>query len=292
MEKETGAVRLSESYGQNLSDFALFLSVMSQKEAYESVLSIIMDEEELVLKEVKVEQVVLNKSGKRAIRLDAWAVDNKERQFNTEMQNDTGSDDVKKRARYYQGLIDSPILKAGKKTRYKYLPSTVIIFITQEDVFGRNLTKYTFIEQCEEIPDLPLGDGTKKVFLNMTSKEGKPELVSLLQYMKNTTLDNPEIIVRDKRIEKLNEVVSEVKQSEEWEAVKMNILEYGIRQGIEQKLVELICKKLSKGKSVECITDEVEESYELVSNICNIARKYAPMYDSKKVYEEYSKMRK
>lgn len=46
---------LPEDYRLNLSDFALFLSVMKVKEAYADVLSIIMDDTELELKEVKVE---------------------------------------------------------------------------------------------------------------------------------------------------------------------------------------------------------------------------------------------
>ena len=54
---------------------------------------------------------------------------------------------------------------------------------------------------------------------------------SLLQYMKETRLDNPEILIKDRRILKLDSIVNEVKQSEEWEAVKMNILEIGIEQG-------------------------------------------------------------
>ena len=111
------------------------------------------------------------------------------------------------------------------------LPSTVIIFITQEDIFSCDLAMYTFTEQCEEVAGLHLDDGTKKIFLNMTSKNGRPELISLLQYMKNTTLDNPDILVRDKRIRKLDQIVKEVKQSEEWEAAKMNILEIGIEKG-------------------------------------------------------------
>ena len=212
---------LSQNYQFNLSDFALFLSVMKNKTAYESTLSIILDEPDLKLTEVEVEQVVLNKSGKRAIRLDAWARDVSDRRFNTEMQNDTEADDVRRRARFYQGLLDTPVLKAGKTTRYKHLPSTVIIFITQEDIFGRDRASYTFTEQCEEFSELPLDDGTKKIFLNMTSKNGRPELISLLQYMKNTTIDNPEVKIKDKRIITLDKIVNEVKQSEEWEAVKV-----------------------------------------------------------------------
>lgn len=273
---------LSQNYQFNLSDFALFLSVMKNKTAYESTLSIILDEPDLKLTEVEVEQVVLNKSGKRAIRLDAWARDVSDRRFNTEMQNDTEADDVRRRARFYQGLLDTPVLKAGKTTRYKHLPSTVIIFITQEDIFGRDRAIYTFTEQCEEFSDLPLDDGTKKIFLNMTSKNGRPELISLLQYMKNTTIDNPEVKIKDKRIITLDKIVNEVKQSEEWEAVKMNILEIGIEKGREEgrkdglqdglkigraegeaKLVSMIRRKLKKGLNATAISEalELEDAY-------------------------------
>ncbi len=238
---------LPADYQLNLSDFALFLSVMKIKEAYADILSIIMDEPDLVLSEVKVEQVILNRSGKRAIRLDAWAIDLSNRQFDVEMQNDTDSDDIRRRSRFYQGLIDTPTLKAGKETHYKNLPSTIIIFITQDDIFGQDLAKYTFSEQCEEVPGLPLEDGTMKIFLNMTSFNGRPELVSLLQYMKRTSLDNPDILIMDQRIVELDRIVGEVKQSEEWEAVKMNILEYGLQQGLERGLQQGIEQGLEQG---------------------------------------------
>lgn len=223
-----------EGYEINLSDFALFLSVMKVKEAYTDVLSIILDEPDLKLKEVKAEQVILNRSGKRAIRLDAWAQDIYDRQFDMEMQNDASGDDVRRRSRFYQSLIDTPILKSGKKTRYKHLPSTVIIFITQEDIFKRDRAMYTFREQCAEDADLLLEDGATKIFLNMTSKNGRQELVSMLQYMKHTTLTNPDIAVMDERILDLDRIVEEVKKSEEWEVVKMGILEIGLERGMQR----------------------------------------------------------
>lgn len=256
----------SREYSINLSDFALFLSVMKVKSAYENVLSIILDEPDLKLKEVKVEQVVLNKSGKRAIRLDAWAQDVRDRQFDMEMQNDTDGDDVRKRSRFYQSMIDTPILKSGKKTRYKNLPSTAIIFITQDDIFGRDLAMYTFREQCEEMPDLLLEDGTSKIFLNMTSKVGRPELISLLQYMKDTTLDNENITVKDKRILHLDRIVNEVRQSEEWEAVEMNIFEIGMERGkelgIEQGIEQGKALGLEEGRkeSLRVLVKSVESS--------------------------------
>lgn len=104
----------------------------------------------------------------------------------------------------------------------------------------KDMAKYTFTEQCEEIAGLHLEDGTKKIFLNMTSKNGSKELVSLLQYMKNTSLNNSEIESKDERIIRLDEIVTEVKESEEWEAVQMNILEIGIAQGKAEDILELL----------------------------------------------------
>ena len=97
---------------------------------------------------------------------------------------------------------------------------------------------YTFREWCQEVPKLPLDDGTCKIFLNMTSKRGRAELVSLLQYMKNSNLNNAEISVKDQRILDLDKVVREVKESEEWEDVKMNILEIGLERGKELGILQ------------------------------------------------------
>ena len=202
-----------------------------------------------------IEEVILNRSGQRAIRLDARATDISGRNFATEMQNDTEQDDMRRRARFYQGLMDTPVLKSGRETRYKYLPPTIITFITHKDIFGKELAKYTFTEQCEEIKDLHLEDGTTKIFLNMSSKNGEPVLVSLLQYMKHTTLENPEILVKDERIMQLNEIVTEVKQSEEWEAVRMSILSIGLERGEKIGLE----KGLNQGKA-QSILELLEES--------------------------------
>ena len=300
---------LPEEYQVNLSDFALFLSVMKHKKAYQNVLSIILDEPDIELKAVKVEKVVLNAKGKRAIRLDAWGLAEDERQFNVEMQNDTAHDDIRKRSRFYQGLIDTPILKAGKQTKYQQLPPTVIIFITKEDIFGKNQALYTFEESCRELPDLKLKDGTAKLFLNMTVKQGRPELVSLLQYMNHTTLDNPEVKVRDDPIEELDRIVQEVKTSEEWENVQMSILSIGLergeklglergeklglergeKRGEELNLIRLVCRKLLKHKTPQEIAVDLEEDQENIDRICAAAAKYAPGYDVNAIYEELHK---
>ena len=304
----------NDLYQVNLSDFALFLSVMKNKKAYRNVLSIILNEPEVQMEQVKVEEVILNEKGKRAIRLDAWGKTTDRRHFNIEMQNDTEHDDTGKRSRYYQALMDTPILKAGKKTKYRQLPPSIVIFITQEDFLGRDLAMYCFEETCLELPDLKLNDGTQKIFLNMTSKNGREELISLLQYMKCTRLDNPEIRVRDGRMKELDRIVSEVKTSEEWEEVHMSILSVGMERGEEigrqrgekigkeigkelgkeigkeQNLIELVCRKLAKNKSPEEIAEVLEEQPERINAICVAAAKYAPEYDIEKIYKELHKV--
>ena len=101
----------------------------------------------------------------------------------------------------------------------------------------------------------------------MTSKNGSQELISLLQYMKETRMDNPDILVKDSRILELDDIVQEVKASEEWEAVKMNILEIGIECGLQQKLVEIVEKKMKKGCTITEIAELLEESEETIQNI-------------------------
>ena len=110
-----------------------------------------------------------------------------------------------------------------------------------------------------------------KFFLNMASKNGSPELISMLQYMKETRIDNPEIIVKDSRILELDEIVTEVKESEEWEAVQMNmyeiLMEKGMEKGVHSKMTEIIKKKLAKNLSVEEIAELLEEPLETIQEI-------------------------
>lgn len=131
------------------------------------------------------------------------------------------------------------------------------------------MARYTFTEQCEEIQGLHLEDGTTKIFLNMTGEKGSKELISLLRYMNNSTLDNPEILIVDERLVELDKIVAEVKESEEWEAVQMNIMEIamekgiekGIEQGIEQEKfrINLLNKKLLEENRLDDLRRSIED---------------------------------
>ena len=64
----------------------------------------------------------------------------------------------------------------------------------------------------------------------------------------------------------------------------------GIRnEGRMQNLIELVCKKIVKNKSVEEIADMLEESPETIRRIYDVAVKYAPEYDVVSIYSELEK---
>ncbi|MBR6159980.1 MAG: Rpn family recombination-promoting nuclease/putative transposase [Lachnospiraceae bacterium] len=84
----------------------------------------------------------------------------------------------------------------------------------------------------------------------------------------------------------------EVKMGRAFELLVEQGIEQGIDKGVDKHAIELICKKLKKGKDVATIADEIEESEEYVSNICKIAEEYAPEYDVDKILEKLWEQKK
>lgn len=68
-------------------------------------------------------------------------------------------------------------------------------------------------------------------------------------------------MVKDERILKLDEIVTEVKQSEEWEAVRMSILSVGIERGREEGLRRGREEGLKSGR------EELEEELPVIEQI-------------------------
>ena len=67
------------------------------------------------------------------------------------------------------------------------------------------------------------------------------------------------------------------------------IRENALEEGRERGSIELICKKLRKGKTPDTIAEEAEEDLEKIQRICEVAAPFAPDYDSDKVYKAWEK---
>lgn len=65
----------------------------------------------------------------------------------------------------------------------------------------------------------------------------------------------------------LDEIVNEVKQSEEWEAVKMNILEIGIekgrQEGLKQGIRAMVQDNLEEGVEEKRICEKLQKNFSL-----------------------------
>lgn len=84
----------------------------------------------------------------RSIRLDVYALDKELSVYSTEMQKEYRNDLVK-RSRYYQSLIDSPLLEPGS-VNFNQLNNTYMILIMPFDLFGLGRYCYTFQNCCRE----------------------------------------------------------------------------------------------------------------------------------------------
>lgn len=63
------------------------------------------------------------------------------------------------------------------------------------------------------------------------------------------------------------------------------IYKRGMEQGKEQNMIELVCRKVSKGKSLDTIATELEEDKDVLLPIYTAVINAAPDYDINKVYE-------
>ena len=85
------------------------------------------------------------------MRLDIYATDSENKKYNIEIQRaDKGAG--AKRARYNSSLIDSNILPTGFEV--ENLAETYVIFITENDVIGKNKPIY-HIERYRGAPQEP-----------------------------------------------------------------------------------------------------------------------------------------
>ena len=208
----------------------------------------------------------------KGIRLDVYVEADKKRSFDVEMQL-TDSDNLAKRMRYYQGLIDIDKLKRGQ--HYSALGESFIIFVCTFDRFKLGRYIYTFQERCTENPNLLLNDGSTKVFLNTKGTVGNvpPDLKFFLDYVESG-------IVLGKFVEKLDAAVKSIKMNEkvrhDFMTLQMALLEErleGELQGEERGRVKereaVAIKMLRRGRSFDEIHEDTELSLQRIQELAN-----------------------
>ena len=207
----------------------------------------------------------------KSVRLDVYVNDDKGTVFNIEMQTSKDMEELVKRTRFYQSILDMYHLQKGQK--YMTLNDSYIIFICTFPVFTGNRHKYTFKNICIEDYDIALNDGATKLFLStkgMQNDVSKP-LQAFLDY-----IDGQE--ATDELLKDIEEAVYEAKHCEVWkEEYKMLSMDHytywkegvaeGIAEGVVQGKAEVVIQMLQEKLSLEMIARLTKLTVEQIKEI-------------------------
>ena len=189
----------------------------------------------------------------KSIRLDVYCED-EETAYNVELQNGI-FDNLPKRSRYYQGLIDIDLIKKG--CDYSELKNNIVIFICTFDLFDKGRHLYTFENRCIQDDNLSLDDKTTKIFLNTkgTIDDIPKPLANFLNY-----IDSGE--VTDEYTKELDETVIEVRKDERWKKRMMTVEELmnAMAKKERKEAKEDAIRKIEESVSEGLITREVADA--------------------------------
>ncbi len=268
-----------------ISNDFLFGRVMQNPKLCKKLLETILGIEIERIEYPEGQKVINLEKDAKSVRLDIFVRDEKKSVYDIEMQACSGTE-LPKRSRYYTAMLDLDMLDKG--ISYKELKHSFVIFICTFDAFDRERYCYTFENICKEEEGLRLDDGTTKIFLNALGTKGEvsPELKAFLRYVAGNKSD-------DEFVKELDAEVVKIRESKEWRREYMTLLmrdrenvEKGIEQGGLYQLINMVYKKIQKGKALELIADELEEDISLIQKIYDAILLSGEDYDCKKIYEQ------
>lgn len=237
----------------NLTDDFLFDVTTEELENCKAIIELTTGLRLKSLKWKSGQKVIHNLPGKRGVRLDFIAESEDGRIFDVEMQN-RNEGNIPKRTRFYQALIDAPILKSGERGFDKMNPLYIII-ICNYDPYGKKKYCYTFDNQCKEVPGLRLGDEVTKLLLSTkgeNEEEVSKELVDFLHYVTESN-ENGLPDECDERLKRLHESIREIKASADMEVEYMKMEE-------RERLIR------DEGKQIGIINGKIESVLELLED--------------------------
>ncbi len=271
----------------NLTDDFLFDVATEELENCKAIIELTTGLRLKSLKWKSGQKVIHNLPGKRGVRLDFIAESEDGRIFDVEMQN-RNEGNIPKRTRFYQALIDAPILKSGERGFDKMNPLYIII-ICNYDPYGKKKYCYTFDNQCKEVPGLRLGDEVTKLLLSTkgeNKEEVSKELVDFLHYVTESN-ENGLSDECDERLKRLHESIREIKASADMEVEYMKMeereriirdegVEFGKQIGIINGKIEAVLELLEdKGEVPEKVKTEIfaETNLEVLKKWLRLAAK-------------------
>ena len=259
-----------------IQDNFIFQKVMLKKHICKAVLERLLDISIHDIVYIHEEKGLDVRLETKSVRLDVYVNDDKGTVFNIEMQTSKDMEELVKRTRFYQSILDMYHLQKGQ--RYMTLNDSYIIFICTFPVFSRERHKYTFKNICLEEHDILLNDGATKLFLSTkgTQNDISKSLQAFLDY-----IDGHE--ATDELLKDIDEAVYEVKHCEAWkEEYKMLSMDHytywkeGVAEGIEQGIAQGIEQGLAVGTAkakAEVVVQMLHEklSLEMIARLTKLS---------------------
>ncbi len=237
-------------------------------EGTELILRIILSRDDLKVKDTKGQVLYKNLNG-RDLRLDVVAEDEQGKVYNIEIQRDSSKAEGR-RARYHSSLLDSKLLKPGAK--FKKLPDTFVIFITEHDVFRDNEPVYWFVRSAKK-SGRELGDGSNIVYVNGAYRDPNTELGLLMRDFFCENADEMHYKVLADRVRQFKENEKGVR---EMSGVLDEIREEGFQRG--EKRGEKKGKEKTTILHIQSIMESLDMSAEDAMKALRIPLKDQPKY--------------
>ncbi len=146
-----------------LMDDDFFSEALDGKiEAVEYILNTILECDDIKVKSTKA-QVEYKSATKRSITLDIQAEDVNGKLMDIEIQRSDRGTGVK-RARFHSSMIDRTLLCKGDD--FEDLVDTYVIFITENDKFGKGIPLYHVERRIKEMEYALFGEGAHIIYVN------------------------------------------------------------------------------------------------------------------------------
>ncbi|MGX8699543.1 MAG: hypothetical protein ACSW8F_06395, partial [bacterium] len=216
-----------------MDDDFMCAAFKARPDAVREVLVPLMGKPDLEVREVIVQNEYKNLAG-RSVRLDVFAVDSAGKQYDIEIQREDRGAGAH-RARYHLGLMDSHSLKAGMG--FEALPESWIIFITEQDHYGKGLPLY-HVERVVQETGALFEDGEHILYVNGAYRGDDPigRLMADFRATEADTMHSPILSAAVRSIKETEEGQRNMCRFVEEEVNKAfeRGVEQGVKQGVEQ----------------------------------------------------------
>ena len=265
-------MRIKSFHELTIQDNFIFQKVMLKKPICKAVLERLLDIsiKDIVYIHIQEEKTLDVSLETKSVRLDVYVNDDKGTVFNIEMQTSKDMEELVKRTRFYQSILDMYHLQKGQK--YMTLNDSYIIFICTFPVFSGNRHKYTFKNICMEEHNILLNDGATKLFLSTkgTKDDISKPLQRFLDYVDGHAASDD--LLRD-----IESAVDEAKHCEAWrEEYSMLSMDHytywkeGVAEGRVEGRAEGRVEGLAEGKTEVAIQMLRKKlSLEMIAEVTN-----------------------